>query len=222
MTVFIDFVLPFLAVLLAIVIIHELGHFLTAKALGVKVLEFGLGFPPRVISFPRRETIYDLDSRVATFKSDETTYTLNLLPIGGFVRLVGEDTLDLRLRIKAASIEALDEAAEALDQARLDLVRNDSRAKITTLGLDLGAVTPDDVNRARRERAEILGIGVPLAPEAAAAVRSSRIKVTLTPVGHNPADAVRRFVDGFARRSIAALPPRAHLPAPSSSPPAPS
>ena len=198
MTVFIDFVLPFLAVLLAIVIVHELGHFLTAKALGVKVLEFGLGFPPRVISFPRRTTIYDLDSRVATFKSDETTYTVNLLPLGGFVRLVGEDTLDLRLRIKAASIEALDEAEEAIVQARLDLARNGSRAKITTLGLDLGAVSQDDVNRARRERAEILGIGVPLAPEAAAAVRSSRTKVTLAPVGHNPADAVRRFVDGFA------------------------
>jgi regulator of sigma E protease len=66
----------FVVVLGGIVLVHELGHYLTAKALGVRVLEFGIGFPPR--------------ARVLRSKG-ETLWTLNWLPIGGFVRLEGED-----------------------------------------------------------------------------------------------------------------------------------
>ena len=57
-------------------VIHELGHFVTARLAGVRVLEFGIGFPPRARSCARR---------------GETLYTLNWLPIGGFVKLEGED-----------------------------------------------------------------------------------------------------------------------------------
>jgi regulator of sigma E protease len=63
-------------VLIPLVIIHELGHFIAAKLTGITVLEFGIGFPPRAaILFARGDTIY----------------TLNWLPIGGFVRPYGED-----------------------------------------------------------------------------------------------------------------------------------
>jgi len=58
-----------------LILIHELGHFLTAKFFGVKVEEFGIGFPPRLISK----------------KIGETVYSLNLLPFGGFVKIFGED-----------------------------------------------------------------------------------------------------------------------------------
>ncbi|MCC6238524.1 MAG: site-2 protease family protein [Dehalococcoidia bacterium] len=67
--------LLFLTILVGLVLAHEFGHFLTAKAFGVQVLEFGVGFPPRV--FGKR--------------LGETEYTLNWLPIGGFVRLLGEE-----------------------------------------------------------------------------------------------------------------------------------
>ena len=67
---------PFLGLLLALVVIHEFGHFLAAKAFGIKVLEFGIGFPPKAVTYLRR---------------GETEYTLNWLPIGGFVRLLGEE-----------------------------------------------------------------------------------------------------------------------------------
>lgn len=67
---------PFLAILVVLVVIHEFGHFLAAKAFGIKVLEFGIGFPPRAWTFLRK---------------GETEYTLNWLPIGGFVRLLGEE-----------------------------------------------------------------------------------------------------------------------------------
>ena len=67
---------PFISLLLILVLIHEFGHFLAAKAFGIKVLEFGIGFPPRAKTM---------------FTKGETEYTLNWLPIGGFVRLLGEE-----------------------------------------------------------------------------------------------------------------------------------
>jgi regulator of sigma E protease len=65
-----------LVILVVLVVIHEFGHFIVARRAGVRVHEFGIGFPPRA----------------KTLGSDgETTYTLNWLPIGGFVRLEGEE-----------------------------------------------------------------------------------------------------------------------------------
>jgi len=61
--------------LAVLVLIHEFGHFLVAKLLGIKVEEFGVGFPPRILKK----------------KIGNTLYSLNLLPFGGFVRLYGED-----------------------------------------------------------------------------------------------------------------------------------
>ena len=69
----------FILILGVLVIIHELGHFVTARAFRVRVLEFGIGFPPR--------------AKVMRSKG-ETLYTLNWLPIGGFVKLEGEDGTD--------------------------------------------------------------------------------------------------------------------------------
>lgn len=67
--------LLFLVILSVLVLIHELGHFLVAKRLGVKVEEFGFGLPPRLFGK----------------KIGETIYSMNWLPIGGFVKLYGED-----------------------------------------------------------------------------------------------------------------------------------
>jgi regulator of sigma E protease len=64
-------------ILIPLVLIHEFGHFVMARLSGIRVLEFGLGFPPRA-----RVLGHD----------HETEYTLNYLPIGGFVRLEGEES----------------------------------------------------------------------------------------------------------------------------------
>ncbi len=69
------FYLVAIPVFVLVVMVHELGHFATAKWSGIAVEEFGLGIPPRVIGFKRGETIY----------------SINLLPIGGFVRMRGEN-----------------------------------------------------------------------------------------------------------------------------------
>jgi regulator of sigma E protease len=67
----------FLLILVPLVVVHEFGHFAAAKAFGIKVLEFGVGFPPRI--------------KGLAWRKGETEYTLNWLPIGGFVRLLGEE-----------------------------------------------------------------------------------------------------------------------------------
>lgn len=67
--------LVFLIILTVLVLVHELGHFLVAKKLGIKVEEFGFGFPPRIFGI----------------KKGETTYSVNWIFFGGFVKLYGED-----------------------------------------------------------------------------------------------------------------------------------
>ncbi len=61
-----------------LVLVHEYGHFITARKAGIKVLEFGFGFPPRLWSK----------------KKGDTLYTINAIPFGGFVKLYGEDNSD--------------------------------------------------------------------------------------------------------------------------------
>jgi regulator of sigma E protease len=99
-----------------LVLVHEFGHFISAKWAGIRVEEFGLGFPPSLVSFRKRdnggwEVLWfgrgrDAEngntqtpfggtsggvSTMETAVSDHTIYSLNLLPIGGFVRMPGEN-----------------------------------------------------------------------------------------------------------------------------------
>src|SRR5450432_83094 len=69
-------VVAFLIVLGPLVLIHEFGHFIALRLTGVTVLEFGIGFPPRAVKL---------------FERNGTIFSLNWLPIGGFVRPLGED-----------------------------------------------------------------------------------------------------------------------------------
>ena len=68
-------IVVFVGLLLLLVLAHEWGHFIVAKKAGCEVEEFGFGFPPRLFSFTWHGT----------------RYSLNLLPIGGFVKITGED-----------------------------------------------------------------------------------------------------------------------------------
>ncbi|RMF88013.1 MAG: RIP metalloprotease RseP, partial [Nitrospinota bacterium] len=70
--------MPILAVIIVfglLIFIHELGHFLVAKRLGIGVEKFSLGFGPKI----------------AALRLGETEYRLSLLPLGGYVKLVGDD-----------------------------------------------------------------------------------------------------------------------------------
>lgn len=72
-------IIIFILILGILVFVHELGHFAMAKWFGIRVDEFGMGFPPRAARL---------------FKKGETEYTLNWIPFGGFVKIHGEDSLD--------------------------------------------------------------------------------------------------------------------------------
>lgn len=75
MTVLTQTLIPFFVILVVLVVVHEAGHFFTAKFFKVKVLEFAIGYPPKIWGK----------------KIGETEYTINWLPLGGFVRLLGEE-----------------------------------------------------------------------------------------------------------------------------------
>lgn len=82
-------IILFILVLVALIVVHEFGHFVVAKLSGMRVDEFGIGYPPRAWGF----------------KKGETEYTLNWLPFGGFVRIYGEDEQD-RVEAQAESARA--------------------------------------------------------------------------------------------------------------------
>ena len=86
-------ILLFIIILAALILVHELGHFTAAKYAGVRVDEFGIGFPPRLW----------------TKKIGETVYSVNAFPIGGFVKIerlesgvyVARNIISLPLRLIA-------------------------------------------------------------------------------------------------------------------------
>jgi regulator of sigma E protease len=96
---FLSSIIAFVIVLIPAVIIHELGHLLAAKAVGITVLEFGIGFPPRLLKL---------------FRWGETEFTLNLIPLGGFVRPFGEDMIRPLTEEETAKqrVELIDQIAD--------------------------------------------------------------------------------------------------------------
>jgi len=78
MDFFVYYIVPFLIVLGILIFFHELGHFLVAKYSGVKVLKFALGFGPKLVGK----------------KIGDTEYSIRYFPLGGFVKMLGEDQDD--------------------------------------------------------------------------------------------------------------------------------
>ena len=76
-------VVAFVVILSTLILVHEWGHFITARMFGVKVEEFGLGLPPQ--------------AKVLKKDKKGTVYSLNWLPLGGFVKMKGEDSHDRRV-----------------------------------------------------------------------------------------------------------------------------
>lgn len=87
-------ILIFFIILVILVLIHELGHFIAAKKNGVLVEEFGFGFPPRLFSIKRGETLY----------------SINLFPIGGFVKLFGEEYQELKNKKQSKNVPGKERA----------------------------------------------------------------------------------------------------------------
>ena len=122
----------FLVILTILVLIHELGHFLVARWIGVHVEEFGLGLPPRIWGK----------------KIGSTEYTLNWLPIGGFVRLAGEDAeADQRPHVKGSKLKEYFWARSKKERSAILIAGclNFALAVAITAGLLVSGQEPSDV-----------------------------------------------------------------------------
>ena len=84
----------FIIILGVLVFVHEFGHFYTARKLGVKSDEFGFGFPPRICGWKKINGKRKFFWGNGEVKSEDTIYSLNWIPIGGFVKIKGEDGED--------------------------------------------------------------------------------------------------------------------------------
>lgn len=108
--------LIFIVVLGVLVLVHEFGHFITAKRAGMKVEEFGFGFPPRIFGIKR----------------GETTYSINWIPFGGFVKIFGESG-------DPAFAEAM--AGKEVDNARSFASKKaGTRAKVIVAGVVMNMI----------------------------------------------------------------------------------
>ena len=74
--------IAFILIFGSLVFFHELGHFIFAKRAGIMVREFAIGFGPKIVAITKGETLY----------------TLRLLPLGGYVRMAGEDMDSVELQ----------------------------------------------------------------------------------------------------------------------------
>lgn len=83
-------VIAFLVVLSVLILIHEAGHYFAARMFGVKADEFGYGLPPRVIGFVKDGKKWKRVKAKDRTEYKNTIWSLNWLPIGGFVRIKGE------------------------------------------------------------------------------------------------------------------------------------
>jgi len=81
----------FFIVLSILVIVHEVGHFWTARRFGVKVDEFGLGLPPRAIGFYRDDSGKIKTVGIKHTETKKMIWSLNWIPLGGFVKIKGEE-----------------------------------------------------------------------------------------------------------------------------------
>ena len=90
-----------IVLIVVLVVVHELGHFLVAKAAGITVHEFGIGFPPRLASLIWRGT----------------RYSINAIPLGGFVKMLGEDAADGESEADRLRQRGLSEAAVEREMA---------------------------------------------------------------------------------------------------------
>lgn len=118
-----------------LVLIHEFGHFIAARKAGIRVLEFGIGFPPRIFKK----------------KIGETIYSINAIPFGGFVKMHGEDAVDaevLKSPDSFASKTKLQRAIVVLAGVAMNFIL---AIALLTIGFSFGIepllVTQDDLFR---------------------------------------------------------------------------
>lgn len=101
-------VIVFIVILGFLVFVHELGHFVVARRNGIKAEEFGFGFPPRALGVVKNDESgkWEIVKGNGEIESKNTIYSLNWIPIGGFVRIKGENGTEKKEKDSFASKSA--------------------------------------------------------------------------------------------------------------------
>ncbi len=160
-------IIVFILILGVLIFVHELGHFLTARQSGIKADEFGFGFPPRILGVVKDEKSgkRKLVWGGKEVRSKFTIYSINWIPLGGFVKIKGEDGEGKKEKDSFAAKPAL------------------TRIKVLAAGVIMNFIL------AWVLIAIALTIGAPEAVDSAQAVPGAHIQVTDV-AGNSPASAM--------------------------------
>jgi len=162
----------FLVILSALVIVHELGHFLVAKKFGIRVDEFGLGFPPRL-------------AKLFTWRG--TPFTLNWLPFGGFVKIFGENPVAESSSLRGESEELAKDSFQSKNrgiQASVliaGVVGNFLFAwSLISLGFVIGLPLPEGLSLPIENPQTVITTVLPGSPAENAGLKSGDVILSLT------------------------------------------
>ncbi|MDP2651578.1 MAG: site-2 protease family protein, partial [bacterium] len=189
-------ILLFIIVIVALIVVHELGHFIAAKLSGMRVDEFGLGYPPRV---------------AVIGKIGKTILTLNWLPFGGFVKIYGEDADFPEQERDASAFSSRPRFAQALVLVA-GITMNLLFAYVLITGALIAgtprALSQDEVANARNVELAVAGV-LPASPAAGAGLLPGDIILSAEDghyafSGADPA-AFTKFVSNGAGNTTIAL-----------------
>ncbi|MBI3971361.1 MAG: RIP metalloprotease RseP [Chloroflexi bacterium] len=167
----------FLVVLSVLVFVHELGHFVVAKRAGITVQEFGFGYPPRLFGI----------------KFGETIYSINLLPLGGFVKMLGENAAPGDPGAFASKSKRV-RAAVLVAGSLMNFL-------LVPVLFSAAFMVGESVPCGRCERVQIYGIQ-PGSPAASAGLQEGDIFVTIDGQPIKEPDDVRRLIRAVGERPI--------------------
>lgn len=178
-------IIIFAVILIALVLVHEWGHFIAARRAGMRVDEFGFGFPPRLFSLKRRGTVF----------------SFNALPIGGFVKIFGEDANALNKPGSFASKSAGARAAVLVAGVVMNFV-----FAIIIFTIGYGAVgIPEQISdkeaQTRGIPVQILAI-TPKSPAAAAGLRLGDSIIALDNKVFQSVGEVQKYIESHRGASI--------------------
>jgi len=161
-------IIIFIIILSALIIVHELGHFLVAKKFGIRVDEFGLGFPPRLLKL---------------FVWKGTPFTLNWLPFGGYVKIFGENPTEKINTLSSDNFQSKNRGIQA-SVLVAGVVGNFIFAWfLISIGFMVGLPFPEGFSLPIRDPRTVITAVIPLSPAAKAGLKTGDIIVSLSREG---------------------------------------
>ncbi len=181
-------IVVFLLILGLLIFVHELGHFIMAKRAGAKVEEFGFGFPPRVFGK----------------KVGETIYSLNLIPLGGFVKILGEGGEERKNPKSFANKSIFQRFKVLIAGVVMNLVL---AAVLLSIGFSLGLPTIVEEGKEGIGEAKIQIVSVaPNSPAAAAGIKIGdeirQLTINKLQFAINSVEKVQNLTKDYAGREI--------------------